>query len=73
MLEVAILFCLSGAPQRDCREVVFQPAEMTTPYQCINGAQIQAAKWVGEHPTRPGEFWAVKKWTCRRAGSVAKL
>lgn len=67
MLEVVILFCLSSNAQQ-CREVTFSPGEALTPFQCVNGAQIEISKWLESHPK-----WSVQRWTCRRAGLEAKL
>jgi hypothetical protein len=68
MIEIAAAVCLMSQPER-CRDIslTFEQAAIT-PYSCIMYGQGELAKWTNEHPE-----WRIAKWTCRRAGQVAKL
>lgn len=67
MLELIVSVCLISDPSR-CREVSLAYAEESvTPMQCIMGAQVEIAKWIEGHPE-----YALKRWTCQRAGRYAK-
>jgi hypothetical protein len=68
MLELMVSVCLINDPAR-CKEVsLTYSAESLTPMQCMMGAQPEIAKWIEAHPK-----WALKKWTCQRAGQYAKI
>lgn len=68
MIELALIACLTAEPGK-CKDVglIFQ-AESMTPKQCVMSAAPEIAKWTDEHPR-----WYVKRWTCRPAGTVAKI
>lgn len=67
MLELLVSVCLVTEPQR-CRDVTLTYAdENLTQMQCVFGAQAEIAKWIEAHPQ-----WALKRWTCQRAGRFAK-
>ncbi|MDX2307322.1 MAG: hypothetical protein NW216_03690 [Hyphomicrobium sp.] len=67
MLELLVSVCLVNEPSR-CREVSLAYAEEgLTPMQCMMGAQAEIAKWIEIHPE-----YALKRWTCQRAGRFAK-
>jgi hypothetical protein len=68
MLELVVSVCLIQDPSR-CKDVsLVYSAEMTTPMQCMMGAQPEIAKWMEGHPK-----WALKRWACRPAGQIAKI
>ncbi len=68
MLELLVSVCLISDPAR-CKDVsLVYSDEGLTPMQCMMGAQPEIAKWVESHPQ-----WALKKWTCQRAGLFAKI
>ncbi|HVZ05243.1 hypothetical protein [Hyphomicrobium sp.] len=68
MIEIAAAACLISAPER-CRDVslVFD-ADSISVSACIMNGQIQLAQWTVAHPN-----WRITHFTCRQAGSVAKL
>lgn len=67
MLELAMLVCLTNSPTH-CKDVALNySADSITPMQCLMQAQIEIAKWIGEHPN-----WRVERYSCRRAGQFAK-
>jgi len=67
MLELVISVCLVNDPSR-CKEVRLNFAEENvTPQQCMMGSQLEIAKWIEFHPD-----WQVSKWSCARAGQMAK-
>lgn len=53
----------------DCRDVVreFDPTTVATPAMCQLNAQLEASRWIGEHP-----HYSVKRLGCRRARMAAK-
>ncbi|MGA7116871.1 MAG: hypothetical protein WBY12_06725 [Hyphomicrobium sp.] len=68
MLELMVSVCLISDPAR-CKDVALTySAENLTPMQCMMGAQPEIAKWIEAHPK-----WALRKWTCHRAGLYAKI
>ena len=68
MLELMVSVCLISDPAR-CKDVALTySAENLTPMQCVMGAQPEIAKWIEAHPK-----WALKRWTCHRAGRYAKI
>ncbi len=68
MLELVVSVCLVAEPDR-CKDVslVFD-ADSVTPMQCMMGGQVEAAKWIDEHPK-----WQLKRWACQQAGRFANL
>lgn len=68
MIELVISVCLIAEPLR-CKDVnlVFD-GDGLSPMQCMMGAQIEIAKWIDGHPK-----WVAKRWTCQRAGQIAKI
>lgn len=68
MIEIAAAACMISAPER-CRDVrlVFE-AENVTAFACMMNGQTQLAQWTVSHPN-----WRITRFTCRQAGSVAKL
>jgi len=67
MLELVLSVCHVADPSR-CKDVHLNFAEENvTPYQCLMHGQPEIAKWVEFHPD-----WQVAKWSCARAGVLAK-
>lgn len=68
MLELIVSVCLIGEPQ-SCRDVTLTMAEgQATPFQCMMYGQIEIANWLEAHPK-----WQLSRWTCGRAGQLAKI
>lgn len=68
MLELLMTVCLLSDPSR-CKDVpLTYSAEHLTPMQCMMGAQPEIAKWIDSHPK-----WTLKRWTCQKAGTFAKI
>ena len=68
MLELLVSVCLLSDPTR-CKDVsLVYSDERLTPMQCLMGAQPEIAKWIEAHPQ-----WALRRWTCQRAGLFAKI
>lgn len=68
MLELLVSVCLLSDPTR-CKDVsLVYSDENLTPMQCLMGAQPEIAKWIEAHPQ-----WALRRWTCQRAGLFAKI
>ena len=67
MLELVIAVCMIDAPER-CKDVHLNFAEENvTAQQCMMFGQIEISKWVEGNPK-----WAIRKWSCGRAGIMAK-
>ena len=68
MIELALVVCLAADPTK-CKDVgLVYDNEDLTPMQCLMRAQPEVAKWSEQHPK-----WNVKRWSCRPAGTVAKI
>ncbi len=68
MFEIAAAVCMVGSAQ-NCREIVLSfEADNVTPVNCIMYGQPELAKWTEGHPN-----WRVRRFTCRLAGTFAKL
>lgn len=68
MIELALLVCLTADPS-SCKDVgLTYSSESMTPQQCLMRALPEVAKWADTHPN-----WYVKRWSCRPAGTVAKI
>jgi hypothetical protein len=68
LIEMLVAVCLIDCPTK-CRDVRLTYArEALTPLQCLMQAQPEIANWIREHPR-----WKVKRFTCRPAGSFAKI
>lgn len=67
MLELVLHLCLLADPAKCREEAITFTAESVTPLQCLMGAQPIIAQHMELRPR-----WACKKWSCRRAGQVAK-
>jgi len=68
MIEVVALVCTMQAPLR-CKDVHLSfAADSVTPQQCMMYGQMELAKWTMGHPN-----WAIRKWSCGRAGRYAKI
>lgn len=68
MIEIAAAACLISAPEH-CRDVSLTfEAENLTANACMTSGQIHLAEWTNSHPN-----WRITRFTCRQAGSVAKL
>lgn len=67
MLELVLSVCQIADPSH-CKDVRLNFAEENvTPMQCLMGGQVEIAKWINFHPD-----WQVAKWSCARAGLLAK-
>jgi len=67
MIELVLSVCLIQAPAT-CKDVKLSyMADRVTPQQCMMYGQSEIAKWTEGHPK-----WRVKKWSCGRAGVLAK-
>lgn len=67
MLELVAVACLISSPTQ-CKDVALNySAESLTPMQCLMQAQVELAKWAGEHPN-----WKIERYSCRPAGLIAK-
>ena len=67
MLELVLSVCQITNPSH-CQDVKLNFAEENiTPMQCMMSGQAEIAKWVNFHPD-----WKVSKWSCARAGLLAK-
>jgi len=70
VLETIILaVCLLTSPSI-CKEVELsvtpeQGASLQLPLYCARHGQIEAQKWIAEHPT-----WRIEKWSCHPHGKV---
>ena len=70
MLETIILaVCLTQSPFI-CKEVELNVtpeggASLQLPLYCARHGQLEAQKWIAEHPT-----WRVEKWSCHPHGKV---
>jgi hypothetical protein len=68
MIEIAAAVCLMSSPQQ-CRDITITfEADSVSPAMCMTQGQIQLAEWTVSHPN-----WRIQRFTCRQAGSVAKL
>lgn len=68
MLELVISVCLLSDPTR-CKDVSLTYFnDGASPMQCMMKSQIEISKWAEGHPK-----WFAKKWSCRRAGQIAKI
>jgi len=66
MIELVVSVCLADDPTR-CKDVSLIFDEMSAA-QCMMMSPVQIAKWSESHPK-----WVAKRWTCRPAGSIAKI
>src|SRR5262249_12895776 len=70
VLETIILaVCLISSPTT-CREVQVNVtpdygASVQLPMYCARHGQLEAQKWIAEHPT-----WRIEKWSCYPSGKV---
>jgi hypothetical protein len=68
VLETIILaVCLLTSPSI-CKEVelsVTPEQSLQLPLYCARHGQIEAQKWIAEHPT-----WRIEKWSCHPHGKV---
>jgi hypothetical protein len=68
MVELLVSVCLLSDPSR-CKDVSLVFAEEGMSHmQCMMGAQPHIARWIDNNPQ-----WALKRWTCQRAGLYAKI
>jgi hypothetical protein len=68
MIEIAAAVCMISAPER-CRDISLTfEAESVNPGMCMMQGQTQLAEWTQSHPN-----WRIVRFSCRAAGSVAKL
>jgi hypothetical protein len=68
MIEIAAAVCLISSTDR-CRDIVLTfEADNVTPAACMMLGQTELAKWTVGHPN-----WRVSRFTCRQAGTFAKL
>lgn len=66
MFEIILVVCLTDQP-KICKDVAVQYVEAVPPDRCMLSAQLEAAKWLEQHPK-----WGLKSWTCQPAGRTAK-
>lgn len=68
MIEIIFSVCLIEDPAR-CREerVTVMQAHMS-PRMCMMVGQVEIARWMDGHPK-----FQLQKWSCRRAGQIAKI
>jgi hypothetical protein len=70
VLETIILaVCLISSPAT-CKEVQISVtpdygASLQLPMYCARHGQVEAQKWIAEHPT-----WRIEKWSCYPNGKV---
>ena len=60
---IVLATCLINSPHL-CKEVHLQVtpdqgASLQLPFHCARQGQIEAQKWIGQHPG-----WRVEKWSC---------
>ena len=68
MIEIIVSVCFVLEPKR-CKDVNLTFAgDNITAGQCMFAGQVEMAKWSNSHPN-----WQVKRWTCGKAGTFAKL
>lgn len=68
MIELAAVVCLLSTPAK-CRDLTFTfDSDRMTPYECALTGQFELVKWTTANP-----LWRISSFTCREAGSVAKL
>jgi len=66
MIQLIALICLAASPST-CRDEAIATAANVTPFQCLQGAQIELAKWSANNPG-----WRIARWKCQRAGMMAR-
>lgn len=64
MIELVATICLAIG---GCRDISLNVSDAMTPMQCILSSQIEAAKWLEQHPG-----WRIAKLTCGRVGRYAR-
>jgi hypothetical protein len=73
MLQVIVLsVCTLGAPTQ-CKAVYLHiaseiGASLQVPYHCARQGQIEAQKWIAQHPG-----WRIERWRCPSPSELAKL
>lgn len=68
MIELAMSVCLISEPTR-CKDVSLTfNEESISVQQCAMSSIGTVAEWSAQHPQ-----WAVARWQCREAGTVANL
>lgn len=68
MIEIAAAACMIGAAH-NCRDVVIRfEDENFRQSNCMTVGQAELAKWTLSHPN-----WRITRFSCRPAGSVARL
>ena len=58
MLELILIVCLSGEPER-CETIYLRQDQPASMMQCLFNGAKQAAQWAEEHPG-----YRVKRWSC---------
>jgi hypothetical protein len=68
---IVLAVCLINAPL-NCKDVHLQiapeyGASLQLPFYCARHGQIEAQKWIAEHPD-----WRVQRWSCPANGRVGQ-
>lgn len=58
MIELVLLACLLGQPQR-CEQYFVPTAPQMSLVECMFSGQFQVVQWHEEHPG-----WVIRRWTC---------
>lgn len=58
MYELILIVCLMAEPD-DCHAERLPFVEISLPYHCAVEGQLQAVRWLSEHPG-----WTLLRWRC---------
>lgn len=69
METIVLAICLISSPH-NCKDINIPvtPAEgasIQIPFHCFRQGQIEAKKWISDHPS-----WRIKKWSCPPNGKL---